>query len=721
MPLGFRRQSWGAGSCAIDEARRTLIMTADAEPEDDRRLHALAESMRAFAEATTDYDRLPGVVAEHLARLIGDGCFLFLLSEDGSALRPAAIHFREAVGAEAVARFVAAGPIRVDGPTLGARVVRTRHGVLVPRVDLDSLGDLSPAHAAYVADMSIRSLLVLPLEIHGRVLGFVSLARLGAADRSFSANDEAVARNLAEHAALAISNAQLLGARERELQERKRAEDTSARFVSLIQASGEFIAMAGLDGRILFVNEYGRRLLGLDADQDLGGLRLADFHTDDGMKRAPVIRETGRWHGPGQLRHSKTGELIDTQVSSFLVRDADGQPFGYGTVQHDMRETKELEAQLRQAQKMEAIGTLAGGIAHDFNNILGAILGNVELARIELPAEHAAVESLDEIAAAGRRAMALVRQILAFGRRQEVRKRVLRVADVVNEVMALLRSTISSNVELRASIAADTPNVSADPTQIHQVLVNLCTNAWHALERRAGRIEISLAGVSLEGADAGGAPAGRYARLRVSDDGQGMDAPLLERIFDPFFTTKAPGEGTGLGLSVVHGIVKDHGGTIRVESALGRGTTFEILLPAVEAVADAAAGEAPRVLGGRGQRLLYLDDEEPLVRMTQRLLGRLGYRVKGFTRADEAVEALRRDPSAFDVVLTDYNMPGLTGLQVARLVASIRPDLPVILTSGYVSDDLRERAALVGIKHVIYKPNTIEEMCAAIDKLVGPH
>ena len=199
-----------------------------------------------------------------------------------------------------------------------------------------------------------------------------------------------------------------------------------------------------------------------------------------------------------------------------------------------------------------------------------------------------------------------------------------------------------------------------------------------------------------------------------------MDAPLLERIFDPFFTTKAPGEGTGLGLSVVHGIVKDHGGTIRVESALGRGTTFEILLPAVEAPADVTAGEAPRVLGGRGQRLLYLDDEEPLVRMTQRLLGRLGYRVKGFTRADEAVEALRREPSAFDVVLTDYNMPGLTGLQVARLVASIRADLPVILTSGYVSDDLRERAALVGIKHVIYKPNTIEEMCAAIDKLVGP-
>jgi PAS domain S-box-containing protein len=697
-------------------------MTADAEPEDDRRLHALAETMRAFAEATTDYDRLLGVVAERLSRLIGDGCLVSLLSADGQELRPAAVHVRDRAYDELGRRLVASGPVRVDGPTMGARVVRTRQGVLLPRVDLVELaGDLAPEYAALVGAIGVRSLLTLPLEVRGRVLGLVAIVRLGADDRPFSENDEAVARNLAEHAALAISNAQLLGARERELAERKRAEAEAARFVSLIQASGEFIAMAGLDGRILFINEFGRRLLGLEADADLGALKLTDFHTDDGMKRAPILREKGRWHGPGQLRHFKTGELIDTQVSSFLVRDAEGQPFGYATVQHDMRETKQLEAQLRQAQKMEAIGTLAGGIAHDFNNILGAILGNVELVRFELPPEHAALESLDEIAAAGRRAMALVRQILAFGRRQEAVKRVIRLQEVVDEVTGLLRSTIPSTVELRSSVAADTPNVLADPTQIHQILVNLCTNAWHALEDRGGWIELGLAGATLEAADAGGAPPGRYARLSVSDNGQGMDASLLERIFDPFFTTKAPGEGTGLGLSVVHGIVKDHGGAIRVDSAPGRGARFEILLPAVEGAADMAARPAPRLPGGRGQRLLYLDDEEPLVRMTQRLLGRLGYRVRGFTRADEAIEALRLDPGAFDAVLTDYNMPGLSGLQVARLVASIRPDLPVILTSGHVSDELRERAAQEGVAHVIYKPNTIEEMCEAIDRLVGPH
>jgi PAS domain S-box-containing protein len=691
------------------------------EPEDDRRLHALSETMRAFAEATTDPDRLPGVVAERLATLIGDGCLVSLLSDDGIELRPAAIHFREAGVEEAARRIVAAGSIRADGNTMGARVVRTREVVLLPRVDLEQLaGDVAPAYAPELANLGLSSLLALPLEVHGRVLGLLALMRVGRQDRPFSENDEAVARNLAEHAALALSNARLLGSLQRELQERRRAEEQAERFVSLIHASGEFIAMAGLDGRILFVNDFGRRMLGLEPDQDLGALRLTDFHTDDGMKRAPIIREKGRWQGPGQLRHFKTGELIDTQVSSFLVRDADGQPVGYATVQHDMRETKELEAQLRQAQKMEAIGTLAGGIAHDFNNILGAILGNVELARMELPPEHAARESLDEIGGAGRRAMTLVRQILAFGRRQAAEKRVIRLAHVVTEATALLRSTLPSGIELRATLGDDAPNVLADPTQIHQVLVNLCTNAWHALNERAGCIEIALAGVALEAPLGGVAPAGRYARLRVIDDGQGMDAALLERIFDPFFTTKAPGEGTGLGLSVVHGIVKDHGGTIRVESSVGRGTTFEVLLPAVEAeAAPGAETTRPRFLGGRGQRLLYIDDEESLVKLTERLLTRLGYRIDGFTRADEALEALRRDPAAFDVVLTDYNMPGLTGLQVARLVASIRADLPVILTSGYISDELREGAAQAGVKHVIYKPNTIEEMCEAIDRIVG--
>jgi PAS domain S-box-containing protein len=609
--------------------------------------------------------------------------------------------------------------LRVAGLGVGGRVVCPPAPVLLPRVDLEALAnDVAPAHSALIRSLAITSFLVLPLEIRGRVLGFVSLARLGE-QRPFSANDQAIARNLAEHAALAISNAQLLESIQRELTERRRAEEEAGRFGALIQASGEFIAMAGLDGQILFVNDGGRLLIGLDRDTDLSTLRLTDFHTDDGMKRAPIIRETGRWQGQGQLRHFKTGELIDTQVSSFLVRGPAGQPVGYATVQHDMRETKRLELRLRQAQKMEAIGTLAGGIAHDFNNILGAILGNLELARMEVGPGHAAQNRFDEIASAGRRAVALVRQILTFGRQREASKRVIRLEEVVNEAVALLRSTLSANIELVTSIASDTPNVSADPTQMHQIILNLATNAWHAFEGRGGRIGIDVSAAPAD-ENAPPRPSGtapvRSARLQVSDNGHGMNSATMDRIFDPFFTTKPAGEGTGLGLSVVHGIVKDHGGSIRVVSTPGNGTTFEILLPGVEAEADHVAAVIRRAPAGRGQLVLYLDDEEPLVRMTEILLQRSGYRVRGFTRANEAFEALRSESAAFDLLITDHNMPGLSGLDVAKVVATIRPDLPVVLTSGHVTGALHQEAARAGIKHVIHKPNSIDDLCEVIER-----
>ncbi|HVU51364.1 MAG TPA: ATP-binding protein [Polyangia bacterium] len=694
------------------------------QERDDRRLHALSRTMQAFAEATTDYGRLLETVAASLCELVGDGAFVAVMSEDETELRPAGVRFRDA-DAEARARsFLSREPIRVDGTSLGARVVRTRAGVLLREVDLEALAkDVAPDHEDLIRSLDIRSFLVLPLQIRERVLGFASLARLGAAARPFTDNDEAIARNLAEHAALAMANAQLLESLQRELDKRLRAEDEAARYVSLIEHSGEFIAMAGLDGKILFINRGGRQLLGLAPDQDLSALRLAEFHTDDGLKRGPIIQAKGRWQGRGQLRHSKTGELIDMQVSSFLVRDADGKPTGFATVQQDVRETKRLEAQLRQAQKMEAIGTLAGGIAHDFNNILGAILGNLELARLEIGPGHRAQPALEEIGNAGRRAVALVRQILTFGRQGESTKRIVRLGPVVEEVAALLRSTISARIEIVAEVAADAPNVSADPTQIHQILVNLGTNAWHALEGRRGRIQIELGGLAADDAAApvleGVSPA-RWARLRVTDDGHGMDAATLERIFDPFFTTKAPGEGTGLGLSVVHGIVREHRGTIRVDSAPGRGTTFEILLPGVEAEVDVVVEPPPARLDGRGRRLLLIDDERSLMLSTEFLLRNAGYEVRGFTRADEAFEGLRRDPEAFDLVLTDYNMPGLSGLDVAKVVAAIRPGLPVILASGHVSERLRHDAARAGIKQVVFKPYSLEDICAAIDRHAEP-
>jgi two-component system cell cycle sensor histidine kinase/response regulator CckA len=381
-----------------------------------------------------------------------------------------------------------------------------------------------------------------------------------------------------------------------------------------------------------------------------------------------------------------------------------------------------LEAQLRQAQKMEAIGTLAGGIAHDFNNILGVILGNVAIARMDVPSDHPAEESLREIDRAGRRATQLVQQILMFSRQQEASRRAIALAGPIGDTLKMLRSTLPAQVELEAKLGEDVPIVLADPTQVHQILLNLCTNAWHALEGKPGRITVETAALTVgPGQSPAGesVPPGRYARLSVSDDGTGMGPEVMDRAFEPFFTTKAPGRGTGLGLSVVHGIVKDHGGLISVTSRVGVGTTFQILLPEAAALVEASLPAPPALSRGQGQHVLYLDDEAPLVELTRRLLGRMGYRTSGFTQPVEALDAVRTDPESYDLVLTDFNMPGMSGVEVAKTLAIIRPDLPVILASGYITEELRTNASHAGVRHLIYKPNTVEELCAVVHRLVG--
>jgi PAS domain S-box-containing protein len=699
-------------------------MAASTERSDGR-LRALSETMRAFAEATTDYGRLLETVCDHLARLIGDGCSLALLSEDQRSLSVAAVHFRDPALTAAARKVLGGRVLPVNGAGLGARVIATRRGLLLPHVDLPALArEVSPATVEIIEAMGIRSLLSVPLELRDRVLGVLTLMRVGSDVVPFNEDDEAVARTLAEHAALAISNAQLLQSLQRELEERMRAQQEASRFVALIQHSDELIAMADVDGRVLFVNEGGRRLVGLDPTEDVTQLRLTDFHADDGVKPAEMVRQHGRWRGQGRLRHFRTGALIDTQVSWFVVRDAGGFPVCFATVQHDVRETKLLEAQLKQAQKMEAIGTLAGGIAHDFNNILGAIMGNVELAQMALGPNHPIHDELQEISQAGRRATRLIRQILAFSRRRETTKRVVGLGEVIEEVTSLLRCSLSANVELVIAIDASAPNILADATQIHQILLNLCTNAWQALEGAPGRIQVNLDALTTDGRAraAGGIPlpAARYARLVVSDNGAGMPESTIERIFDPFFTTKAPGVGTGLGLSVVHGIVKDHGGTITVTSSPGRGAIFEILFPAHAAEADEPELEAPELPRGHGQHLLFLDDEEALVRLATRLLERLGYRVSGFVRADAALDAMRGAPRKFDLAITDFNMPDLSGLQFAKLVATIRPELPVILASGNLSDDIRDSAVRAGIRCVMQKPSTAAELAHTVHNILYP-
>jgi two-component system, cell cycle sensor histidine kinase and response regulator CckA len=433
----------------------------------------------------------------------------------------------------------------------------------------------------------------------------------------------------------------------------------------------------------------------------------------------------------------KDGTEFPIEASISLIASGDNQLFTVTLRDITERERAEaahaeLEAQLRESQKMEAIGTLAGGIAHDFNNILATILGNTELAREDVGTNVAAQQSLDEIRKAASRGRNLVQQILSFSRRQPTEHRLVGLAPVIDESVRLLRATLPARLSITTQCDADVPSVRADATQLEQVLINLATNAVQAMHGNPGHLHIRLDTLLLDAQSADAHPAlrslfatrpGLTVRLTVSDDGPGMDAATRERIFEPFFTTKAVNEGTGLGLSVVHGIVQSHGGVIEVDSQPGQGATFTIYLPvtAIAAVAPAAdAGAHPAAAsadGSQARHILYLDDDESLVLLVTRLMERRGYRISAYSDQQQALDAVRADPTAFDLVVTDYNMPGMSGLDVAREVRTMRADLPVVIASGFIDETLRANAAGAGVRELIFKASAVEDLCEAFARL----
>jgi len=388
------------------------------------------------------------------------------------------------------------------------------------------------------------------------------------------------------------------------------------------------------------------------------------------------------------------------------------------------RQRRRLETQLREAQRMESLGTLVGGIAHDFNNIMAAILGNVAMARDDVGPGHRAQESLEQIRKAGARARTLVQQILAFSRRQPPARRSQPLQPLVLESLALLQSTRPASIRLMNHLAAEPLHAMVDATQIQQVLLNLCTNAWHAMEDRPGTVQVGLKAVDVDAArplHGDALPSGRYAHLWVSDTGAGMSPETLARVFEPFFTTKPAGQGTGLGLSVVHGIVSAHHGSIRIDSVPGRGTTVHILLPLSEPSMDdgpsaTAFGDLPGDLdsSGGGEHVLYVDDDEVVGIMAERMLELAGYRVTLMLDGQAAIDAVAADPQAYDLLVTDFNMPGLSGLDVARAVRALRPDLPIVVSSGYISEDLLRKAAALDVHHVMQKERSAEELARVV-------
>ncbi len=385
-------------------------------------------------------------------------------------------------------------------------------------------------------------------------------------------------------------------------------------------------------------------------------------------------------------------------------------------------EKQKLETQLVQSQKMEAIGALAGGIAHDFNNILSAIIGYTEMAIEDLSPESPIVSDLNEVYKAGNRAKELVKQILAFSRQSKQELRPIQIHLIVKEALKLLRSSIPTTIEIRQDIDTQSGTVISDPTQIHQITMNLCTNSYHAMRSTGGLLAVTIKSVQIGEDDYKSKnfdlSPGSYVELEVSDTGVGMDRQTIENIFLPYFTTKKKGEGTGLGLSVVHGIVKSYGGHITVYSEIGKGTTFRLYLPRVcTDVASGDNGVAEAYLTGN-ERALIVDDEEVIVNMEERMLISLGYHVTAITSSSEALQVFQEDPGNFDVMITDMTMPKMSGAELIQRIRRIRPDIPVILCTGFSELIDKEKASILGIKKYLMKPVIKRDLASAIREVL---
>ncbi len=425
----------------------------------------------------------------------------------------------------------------------------------------------------------------------------------------------------------------------------------------------------------------------------------------------------------------KNGETIWLNINGTLIRDAAGRPIRTVATIEDITERKRMEreqalvmAQLQQAQKLEALGTLAGGVAHDFNNILSIIIGYAELATMDTEAGSRIAKKLQQILNAGSRAKELVTQILAFSRRSEHQKISLQLHLIIKEAMKMLRPSLPSTIEIKTEVSS-TSAVLADPTQMHQVLMNLCTNAAHAMRDKGGVLEVGLHDIVVATGDiptSNGLQPGRYVELSVKDSGHGIDQGIIDFIFDPFFTTKKMGEGTGLGLSVVHGILKSHGGTIAVRSVPGKETVFSVLIPAIETADELKEAEIAVPFSRGNERILVVDDEPALAEMTRTMLSTLGYEAISCTSGLEALEILKNEQAgmSFDLVLTDMTMPRLTGEELIHELSSLRPEIPVILMTGFSEKIDAEKAKALGIKGFLLKPVNLKELAAMIRKVV---
>lgn len=490
------------------------------------------------------------------------------------------------------------------------------------------------------------------------------------------------------------------------------------------------------DGKVTLINKKGCEILGYPEAEILGRSWFDHFLLEEQREETKsvfqqlMVGETESVTYVENMILTKNGEKRYIDWHNTLLKNKTGAIIGTFSSGKDITQCKKaqeerlnLQIQLQQVQKMEAIGTLAGGIAHDFNNILMPLLMHTEMTLEALPEGTPWIFNLEEVLKAGNRAKDLVKQILTFSRQSDEQKTHLKIKVVVEDCLKLLRSSLPSTIQIRLNIeiqpGADT--VYADPTQIHQVLMNLCTNAYHAMREDAGTLEISLVNITIDSNAEAVPPVlipGNYHRLSIKDTGCGMEIEIMDRIFDPYFTTKEKGEGTGLGLSVVHGIVKNHEGAITVESDPGKGTAFHVYLPVAEIEEETPIKKAFEIPRG-DERLLFVDDEQSTTNVMKTMLEGLGYTLKVRTNSLEALEAFRSNPNGFDLVITDQTMPHMTGAELAREIMHIRQDIPIIICSGFSEQMNEEKARKMGIRAFVMKPVIRSELAQIIRKVLN--
>jgi len=588
---------------------------------------------------------------------------------------------------------------RSNGPA--ARAVLTGEHVICNDIEHD------PLYAPWRAEAirrGYRSSGGFPIKSEGRVVGVFSLY---ADEPGFFDKEELT---LLDELAMDIGFAfESHGVELRRQVAEASFKQSEERFARIFHITPIPISFSQLDDGIMIdVNEGFLRMSGFTRDEVIGRSALDLKVYPEPAQRAEVLdqlKKHGYIHGRQQKFRTKSGQIRDHILSAEVII-FNGRQYVL-VMAMDITEQKQLEDQLRQAQKLEALGTLAGGIAHDFNNILGAIISFAELCKLDNPDNAELQDNIGQVLKASDRAANLVRQILSFSRQQKHERKNLQLAPIIKEALKLLRATLPSTIEIQKSIDGVMPAVLANPTQIHQVIMNLCTNAAHAMKGGHGRLSLNLDLLHLD--DQLPRPhvelaPGDYVRLTIADTGHGMDEATLRRIFEPFFTTKGPGEGTGLGLSVVHGIIKEHDGVIAVDSVPGRGTTFTIYLPARAASLPVEAPVVEGISRGNGERVLFVDDEPTLGEVARKQMLRLGYLPVVFHSSEAAWEAFEQEPLAYDALISDLTMPALTGVDLARRVLAVRPTLPVILASGHNDTLTAAEMHAIGIRELLSKP-----------------